>query len=120
MNLKTTYWLFGIVALLLVIAAVSLMTGSKTSEEGYLLGKLRAQNVQAKDVTRVTIDRKQPTEGKLTFVRVDKDRWKLEEPYHARADGTQVERVVSDLLGARMETKGADLTTNSAVFGLDK
>ena len=40
MNLKTTYWLFGAVALLLVVAAVSLMTGSKTSEEGYLLGRL--------------------------------------------------------------------------------
>src|SRR5437588_682657 len=35
MNLKTTYWLFGILMLLLVIAAVSLMTGSKTTNEAH-------------------------------------------------------------------------------------
>src|SRR5438046_2888030 len=120
MNLKTTYWLFGILLLVLAVAAVSLMTGSKAGEEGLLLAKLRAQGVQAKDVTRVTIDRRQPTEGKLVFIRVDKDRWRLQEPYNAQADGTQVERIVSDLLGARTETKGADLTSNPSHFGLDQ
>jgi MFS family permease len=120
MNLKTTYWLFGILAAVLLVAAVSLMTGSKAGEEGLLLGKLRARGIEAKDITRVTVERKQPTEGKLVFVREDKDRWKLVEPYSAQADGSQVERIVSDLLSARTETKGADLTSNPAHFGLDQ
>src|SRR5207248_2898367 len=80
----------------LVVAGVSLMTGPKAADEGLLLAKLRAQNVTAKDITRVTVERKQPTEQKLVFVRVDKDRWKLEEPYPAQVDGSMVERIVSD------------------------
>ncbi len=119
MNFKTTYWLFGILVAVLLVAAVSLMTGPKAGDEGLLLAKLRAQNVTAKDITRVTVERKQPTEQKLVFVRIDKDRWKLEEPYPAQVDGSMVERIVSDLLGARKETKGADLTSNLSHFGLD-
>ena len=42
MNLKTTYWLFGILVALLVLAAVSLMTGPKPGDEGLLLADLRA------------------------------------------------------------------------------
>src|SRR6516225_6124901 len=120
MNFKTTWWLFGILVAVLAVAAVSLTFGPKAGEEGLLLGKLRAENVQAKDTTRVTIERRQPTENKLVFVRVDKDSWKLEEPYPAQADGAQVEGLVSGLLSARTETKGADLTSNPAHFGLDQ
>ena len=120
MNFKTTYLLFGSLLVLLGIAALSLLIGPRPGAEGALLSGFKAANVQAKDVTRVAIDRHLPTEQRLVFVRTDKDHWKLEEPYSARVDAFQVERMIGDLLGARKETKNVDLTSNLAQFGLDR
>src|SRR4051812_15735627 len=119
MNFKTTYILFGTLALLLVIAAFSLLTGPKPGEEGVLLTDFKRSNIQAKDVIRVVIERKLPTESRIVFVH-DKDRWKLEEPYTGRVDSTQVEGLINDLLNARKETKNVDLTNNLSQFGLDQ
>src|SRR5205823_9749449 len=92
MNFKTTYILFGGLVLLLAAAAVSLLTGPKAGEEGKLV-----TGIDAKDVTKVIVERKQPAESRLVFVRVDKDRWKLEQPYDAAVDGRQVDSLVSDV-----------------------
>jgi Domain of unknown function (DUF4340) len=119
MNFKTTYILFGVLALLLAVAAFSLLTGPKPGEEGLLLSDFKRANIQAKDVTRVVIERKLPTESRMVFVRVDKDRWKLEEPYPGRVDSMQIENLINDLLSARKETKNVDLTSNLSQFGLD-
>src|SRR5712672_2985024 len=115
MNFKTTYILFGVLVALLGFAAFSLLTGPKAGEEGKLLAGL-----DPAVVTRVTVERRQPTENKLVFVRTGKDRWKLEAPYDAALDGRQVESMVADVINARTVTKGADLTSNPAHFGLDQ
>jgi hypothetical protein len=114
MNFKTTYILFGGLVLLLAIAAFSLMTGPKRGEEDKLLSGL-----DPKDVTRVVVERKQPGETRLEFVRVDKDHWKLDQPFAAKLDARQVDSLVSDIINARTVTKGADLTSNPAQFGLE-
>ena len=75
--------------LLLGGTALLLLTGPKPGEEGKLLA-----GIDPKDVTRVVVERRQPSETKLVFVRVDKDHWKLEEPYDANLDGRQVESLV--------------------------
>src|SRR5437868_5880540 len=115
MNFKTTYILFGALVVVLGIAAVSLLTGPKPGEEGKLLA-----DVDPKDVTRVTLERKLPTESRLVFVRLDKDRWKLEQPFPAAVDGRQVESMVGEVVNARTVTKGADLSGGPAQFGLDQ
>jgi hypothetical protein len=114
MNFKTTYILFGVLVVLLAVAAVSLLTGPKPGEEGKLV-----HGIEAKDVNRVVVERHKPAENKLVFVRVDKDRWKLEEPYEASLDGRSVESLINDVLNARTVTKGADLSGNPAQFDLD-
>jgi hypothetical protein len=120
MNFKTTYVLFGALLLLLVVAAVSLMTGTKPGEEGRVLDSAAAADVTAKDVTSVTLDRRAPTEQRLVFTRVGARKWKLTEPYEARVDGEQVERIVDEVLSLRKEEKPGDLSSNLANHGLDK
>src|SRR4051794_24781048 len=114
MNFKTTYILFGLLVLVLAVAAVSLLTGPKQGEEGKLV-----TGIEAKDVTRVTVERKQPIEDKLVFVRADKDRWKLEQPYDAAVDSRQVENLVNDVISARTQAKGADVSGNPSQYGLE-
>ena len=82
MNFKTNIYLFVAIAVLIGVLVVAQFTGPKKGEEGKLL-----PGIEAKDVTRITIERKEPSETKLVFVRVDKDHWKLEEPYDAHVDG---------------------------------
>jgi Domain of unknown function (DUF4340) len=118
MNFKTTYLLFGTLVVLLGLAAFTLLTGPKPGSEGLLLAKLKSADVTTDKVTRVTVERTQPTESKLVFVK-DGKQWKLERPYTAKLDNGQVERMIGDLLNARTETKGADLSGNLAAFGLD-
>jgi hypothetical protein len=115
MNFKTTYFLFGALVLVLGLAAYSLLTGPKQGEEGKLLPGL-----DPAAVTRVTIERRLPTESKVTFVRLDKDHWKLEEPYVAAVDGKLLDSVVSEVINARTIGKGVDLSGGPAWFGLDK
>lgn len=118
MNFKTTYVFFGILVALLGVAALTLLTGPKPGTEGLLLSNLKSADVTADKVTRVTVERTQPTETKLVFVR-DGKQWKLEKPYPAKLDSQQVDRVVGDLLNARTETKGTDLTGGLSQVGLD-
>ncbi len=115
MNFKTNLYLFAAIAVLIGVLIVFQFTGSKKSEEGKLL-----PGIDAKDVARITIERKQPAENKLVFVRTGKEQWKLEEPYDARLDGRQVESLLTGLTSAKTVTKGADLTSNPAKFGLDR
>src|SRR5439155_13598170 len=118
MNFKTTYHFFGILVALLGVAAVTLLTGPKPGSEGLLLANLKSADVTPDKITRVTVERTQPTEAKLVFAR-DGKQWKLEKPYEAKLDSQQVDRVVGDFLNARTETKGTDLTSSLSQFGLD-
>jgi hypothetical protein len=118
MNFKTTYLFFGILVVLLGVAAVTLLTGPKPGSEGLLLANLKSADVTSDKVSRVIVERTQPAETKLVFAR-DGKQWKLEKPYAAKLDSHQVDRVVNDFLSARTETKGADLTSSLSQFGLD-
>ncbi len=120
MNFKTTYVLFGVLVALLAIASFSLLTGPPPGTEGLLLANWKASDVTAKDVTKVVIERASPAAAKQVFVRADKDRWKLEEPYPAAVDSSAVDRLIGDLLNAKKETKGADLAGPMSKFGLDQ
>ena len=115
MNFKTNVYLFIAVVVLIGTLVISQFTGPKKGEEGRLL-----PGIDPKDVTRVTVERKLPAESKLVFVRTGKDQWKLEEPYEARLDGKQVESLLTSLTSATMVTKGADLTSDPAKYGLDR
>src|SRR3954447_17759853 len=109
MNFKTTYLLFGTLVLLLAVLAAITLVGPKPGTEGLLLADFKAADVTADKVTRVTVERSQPTENKIIFAK-DGKQWRLEKPYAAKLDNNAVERMVGDLLNARKETKGTDLS----------
>lgn len=119
MNFKTTYALFGAFLVILVIAGVWLLSGSKPGTENLLFPVAKAQKITAKDIDIVTIEVKKPKETKLVFKRIDDKRWRMVEPTDVSADGSAVDRIVDDLLSARREGK-SDLPKNLSDLGLDK
>src|SRR5262245_39168921 len=101
MNFKTTYVLFGVLAVALGAFLLTQMFGGRGPDTGaHILPSAHKKTgeLKAKDIQAVEIDVAKPKAQKLTFVRDDKG-WRLKEP-SVRADGPAVERVINDLLGA--------------------
>jgi hypothetical protein len=120
MSFKTTYVLFGVLIALLVAFGLKQMLGTKPGEELYVMNDLRQAKVTADDIDTVEIDRARPKEEKLVFVldRASK-RWKMVQPFEARADSEAVNQVVRNVINARKEERGkADLTSDLEKFGL--
>ncbi len=120
MSFKTTYILFGILIALLVAFGVKQMWGTKPGEELYAMNDLRQAKVTADDIDTLEIDRARPKEEKLVFVldRASK-RWKMTQPFEARADSDAVNGVIRNVINARKEERGkADLTSDLEKFGL--
>src|SRR3954462_7212137 len=121
MNFKTTYILFAILGLVLVVFACALWMGPTTAGESkWVLPSTHdaANPVDAKDIDTVVIERSQPKAEKLVFVK-DGDRWKMTEPHSFRVDRYLVDQVVRQVLDAQREEKG-DLTSDLKQWGLDE
>jgi len=120
MNFKTTYILFGILGIVLVVFAFALWMGPTTAGDSkWVLPSTHdlANPVDAKDIDTVVIERSQPRDEKLVFVK-DGDHWKMTEPHSFRVDRFLVDQVVRQLLDAQREEK-ADLTSDLKQWGLD-
>src|ERR1700730_14653525 len=120
MNFKTTYILFGILGVVLVVFACALWMGpTTTGESKWVLPSIHdaANPVDAKDIDTVVIERSQPKTEKLVFVK-DGDRWKMTEPHSFRVDRYLVDQVVDQLFKAQREEK-ADMTSDLKQWGLD-
>src|SRR6516162_4411944 len=99
MNFKTTYVLFGVLIGLLLLFGLKQMFGTKPGEEVYLMSDLRQAKVLADDIDTIEIDRARPKEEKLVFVldRPNK-RWKMIQPFEARADNEAVNQLVRNVV----------------------
>jgi hypothetical protein len=120
MSFKTTYVLFGLLIALLAVFGLKQMLGTKPGEELYVMNDLRQAKVTADDIDTVEINRARPKEEKLVFV-LDRPskRWKMVQPFEARADSEAVNQVVRNVINARKEERGkADLTSDLEKFGL--
>jgi hypothetical protein len=120
MNFKTTYFLFGILLLVLGTFLVTQLFGTRTlDKQAYILPSLRdlTKPVAAKDIDRVEIVRSRPKEEKLLFFRDAQGEWQLKDPA-THADSSQVNRLIDQVMGARREEQ-ADLTPNLSTFGLE-
>lgn len=118
MNFKTTYILFGVLAGLLLIFGLSQMLGTKPGEQGYLLADLHKAGVTADAIDTVEIQRTRPAEEKLVFIRDSTTkRWRMLQPYPARADSEAVNRLVRDLVNVRRDEK-ANVVADPAKYGL--
>src|SRR5438552_3244989 len=109
MSFKTTYILFGVLAVILVVFGVALYrynpdAGSATA---YVLPSAHdpAAPVDADKVDRVEFDKTAPP-GKLVFERdPGTKRWSVTSPRAYRADGPAVEGLVRQVLNARRDEK---------------
>ncbi len=116
MNFRTTYILFGAVALILVVFLLMLAFGPSGDADDYVLSAIREtigkkgdkQKDVIKSITRFEIERLSPSGETLVFTRTT-DGWKLEMPYEAKIDGKVIEDAVSRLVEARIDRK-ADIT----------
>jgi hypothetical protein len=125
MNFRTTYILFGAVAVVLVAFLLLLAFGPGGDADEYVLKSVREsvgkndakQKAAIESITRLEIERLSPPGETLVFVRAG-NTWKLEKPYDAKIDGKVIDDVVTRLVEARVDRK-ADITHKLAALGLD-
>src|SRR6266852_4641812 len=121
MNLKTTYILFGIVIVVLLVVGLLQIFSPKSPTQGSewvfpdLVSKEGTSNPSDMDSLRVERTGKDKSEN-LLFVRGDKG-WELREPSSLRVDNYQVEDLVRKLMSAKRED--TKTSTNLADYGLD-
>jgi hypothetical protein len=122
MNFKTTYILFGILAVVLLLFVWTLWLGPSDSEKtAYVLPSMHNEGnpLEPKDITRVEIERTQPSEEKIVFVRdAASNRWRVVEPREFEADSSTVDSLVRQIHGARVDAQ-ADVLDNPKQYGLD-
>ena len=123
MNLKTTYFLFAAVVVVLVVFVLVLMFGSRGDAEDYLFADLHPKAAKAEDlaktkdqVARLEIERLKPSAEPLVFEK-EGTIWALTKPYHAKIDSSLIDRAVGSLVDARLEKKAP--TANFSQTGLD-
>jgi hypothetical protein len=118
-NFRTTYVLMGGVALLLgVLAIYVFFFGDKKDDnaDGLVFSSLGVKPEHINEINGLEIDK---GEEKIVLNKTADGRWRILEPIEARADSDRVHAVISQLLSAKREEKGVDLTPNLKVHGLD-
>jgi hypothetical protein len=121
MNFKTTYLLFGLLAAMLAVFAVTqLFKPAGEESTGYVFPSLSGDKVKSEHIERVEIQRFAPRlkDEKLVCTRKDKH-WYLESPA-IRLDGTTIDQLITQIMRLSREEKSVDLTSDLAQFGLDK
>jgi hypothetical protein len=120
MNFKTTYILFGLLAVFLAIFGLTQFLGVQSPKDDtvWVFSSLndRKNQVSSSDIGTVEIERAGDKPEKLVFERGDQG-WQLQEP-KVRVDGYAVDRVIDQIKGARKEPK-AEVSSDLKQFGLD-
>jgi hypothetical protein len=118
MNLKTTYILFGVFAVVLAVFGLTQYLGLKSPKDktAWVFHSLNDTKnpLRAADIESATIERTGAKPIKLVFYRTEQG-WRLREP-PVRIDGYQVDRVIDQVMRARKES---DLPGGLTQFGLD-
>ncbi len=120
MNFKTTYILFGLLALMLVVLGVVLYSGpSAPPGQGLAFPTMKAKDkpLKADQIDKVVIQRKKPEADDIVFSRVDSTTWKITSPKVSAADSRQITGLVDQLMNAPIDQK-ADVPSVSRA-GLD-
>lgn len=124
MNFKTTYILFGVLVVLLLMLGVALFTepGPKEASNWALPSVHRKDTeIKAEDVTRAEIKRT-TDKGQAETIVFERDAdgktWRVTEPAPLRANSTEVTGLVRDVLDARRDAE-ADTPHSLKDFGLD-
>src|SRR5262245_55663509 len=121
MNFKTTYVMFGFLAVIVVLLLVILFykPDPELARGGYILPSANEKDneVKVEKIKRVEIVRSQPTEQKFVFERGAGNKWVMVEPARYRIDSGTVESLVGQLLHARRAEQ--DIRVDMKDSGLD-
>jgi hypothetical protein len=134
MNFKTTYILFGVLAVVLAAFILSLWMGPSNNESSnFVLPSVHAESGPLKedDITRVEIERTRSNiekngktetvekREKLVFVRdAGSKRWRVVEPRDYPADSPAIDRLIHQITQATLD-KDADVLNNPKQYGLE-
>jgi hypothetical protein len=122
MNFKTTYILFGILAVVLLLFVFTLWLGPTDTEgTAFVLPSMHkeASPLDPKDITRVEIERTQPNAEKIVFVRdTGSNRWRVVEPRDYPANSVVIDALVRQIYNARRDEQ-ADVLNKPAEYGLE-
>jgi hypothetical protein len=122
MNLKTTYILFGLLVVVLLVLGLVQWFGPKTTAPGQdwvfpdLVGKKGDVKTDEVESVRVEKTKNGKTQSYL-FVRSGSN-WEMKEPHALRIDSNLVDNLVREVMSARRE-KG-DVSSNLGEYGLDE
>jgi hypothetical protein len=107
MSFRTTYILFGVLAALLAVFGISQMFGTRPSQEGYVMADLHREGITPEKIDVVEIDRTEPKPEKIIFT-LDRqnDRWKMTQPFAARADSDTIKQLIRQVIDAKKEEEG--------------
>jgi len=121
MSFKTTYILFGILLVMLVLLGLNQFFGNKPGDELYLLSDLHRSRLEAKDFQTVTIERNRPQPEKLVFVRDEATKdWRMAEPTSARINDQQaINGIITQIKDAQRIELKEDLGSNLEARGLN-
>jgi hypothetical protein len=119
MNLKTTYILFGVLLVVLVVFALVQLwkvSPTGTDQEGYLFADFHAKKAPVKtdEIDQVRIDR--PAANSSLVFKREKGAWQMTDPFPARTDAYQVNRVVEEVSNAKRDP--SEIGTNLEQYGL--
>jgi hypothetical protein len=122
MNFKTTYILFGVLAIVLLLFVFTLWLGPTDAEgTAYVLPSMHREGspLEPKDITRVEIERNQPNAEKIVFVRdTGSNRWRVVEPRDYPANSTVIDALVRQIYNARRDEQ-ADVLNKPGEYGLE-
>src|SRR5262245_25683669 len=120
MNFRTTYILFGLLAVALIVFGVALWYGPEKANTAFVLPSAHDKpEVKADAIDYVEIEHTRPKQEKIAFTRDPETKaWKMTQPYELRTERFVVERLVGQVLDARKDEK-AEVSSNLAEWGLD-
>lgn len=125
MNPRTTYLLGGVFLAMLVLVALAVFWGPASPEQGrYVFPTWHSSTAvdanPADSVVRVRIERSEPANETIEFVREGKGgSWRVQAPFATPADNFSVGSLVRAIVEARREDD-RDVTGSAASLGLDK
>src|SRR5262249_49558232 len=121
MNPKTTYILFGILALLLVVFGLALWLGPQKEASIYVLARMHdpADPIETGKINEVIVEREEPKEKWVFQRQPETNRWVITEPRKLRGNNRTINSLLEQIYNAKQD-KTTDKPANLAQWGLDK
>jgi hypothetical protein len=120
MNLKTTYILFGVLLVVLLLFAATQFSGCESggpAKDLYLFADFHAKKDPVKPDEIDTLRIERPASNQTLVFTRDKGQWQMTEPYKLRTDNFQVMQVVDEITKAQREDTA--MASNLGQYGLN-